>query len=56
MEPDIVLAVMGAIVGVTIGQLKSQIIVDRFSKLLGNQFRKASELLNRSKSHDKPSQ
>ena len=52
MEPEIVFAVMGAIVGVTIGQLKSEIIADRFSKLMGKRFSKAAEILNRSKSND----
>ena len=52
METEIVFAVMGAIAGVTIGQLKSEIIADRLSKLLGKRFRKAAEVLNRSKSND----
>ena len=53
MEPEIVFAVLGAIVGVTIGQLKSEVIADHFSKPLGKGFRKAVEILNRSKSYDK---
>jgi len=53
MESEIVFAVLGAIVGVTIGQLKSEIIADRFSKPLGKRFRKVIEILNRSKFQDK---
>lgn len=53
MEPEIVFAVLGAIVGVTIGQMKSEIITDRFSKPLGKRFRKVVEILNRTRSHDK---
>ena len=53
MEAEIVFAVLGAIVGVTVGQMKSEIIVDRFSKPLGKGVRKAVEILNSSKSHDK---
>ena len=55
MESEIVFAVVGAIIGVTIGQINSETIAIRFSKFLRNRFRKAIGILNPSKSHDKTS-